>query len=70
MSKCPRVEARIECPECGYPASESYYYLPWSPSRYGRDVALEPLTLREIRDPGHKDSDYLKPYKMGSFRRW
>lgn len=24
---CPRVEARMECPECGYPHSEARYPL-------------------------------------------
>ena len=27
MSPCPRVKARIECPECGYPYSEAMYSL-------------------------------------------
>ena len=25
---CPRVRERIECPECGYPASEAMHHLP------------------------------------------
>ena len=26
-TKCPRVEMRMECPECGYPYSEAKYAL-------------------------------------------
>jgi hypothetical protein len=27
MNTCPRVKARVECPNCGYPASEARYML-------------------------------------------
>ena len=45
---CPRVEQRIECPECEYPASESLYML----SSNGN--AIEPISKEMIRDPGHR----------------
>ena len=52
---CPRVQQHIECPECGYPASEAQYYLE---SCYICDEgthAVEPLTNVLRKDPGHKE---------------
>jgi len=37
-NKCPRVQRRIECPECNYPGSEAYSTLD------------DPIVV----DPGHK----------------
>lgn len=38
-SRCPRVQQRIECPDCGYPYSEAQYPLD--------------LAVRMRCDPGH-----------------
>ena len=54
MSKCPRVEARIECPECGYPIGEAMHALAsvWQP--------ISGYNVHDVQphdDPGHMEDD-------------
>jgi hypothetical protein len=49
-NKCPRVALRIECPECGYPFSESRYGL-----TEDGEVIPEIIDGISLVDPGHKD---------------
>lgn len=51
MNKCPRVQARIECPECGYPFSEAYYALSETQREANSDWA------HPDGDPGHIGED-------------
>lgn len=57
-STCKRVNQRIECPECGYPASEAMYMLEKWLGMTGDTkpeffMAREPITGKLIADPGH-----------------
>lgn len=65
MSNCPRVQQRIECDECGYPAGEALYYL----VGHKHPVAYNPMTKERIHDPGHVN-DYdpsLPPWLQEEF---
>jgi hypothetical protein len=46
---CSRIEKRIECPKCNYPASESHYWL----SHLNPGLASGPGG-KVVRDPGCK----------------
>lgn len=48
---CERVDKRIECTECGYPASEALYFLT------DDGQAIEPITKAAIPDPGHTNGE-------------
>ena len=67
MNVCKRVQQRIECPECGYPASESLYWLDGTGSAVGHEERIkwygQPGIYRDtayqdeeaILDPGHTE---------------
>ena len=47
--ECQRVVRGIECPVCGYPASEARYFL------NDDGTAVEPISGDVVPDPGHTE---------------
>lgn len=53
-SKCPRVQKRMECFECGYLASEAQYFIVHTGPEGKTTYGLDPIYGHSIPDPGHR----------------